>query len=63
MTINHDVSQTGICATPCPHGLSLNQRPVMVGSMLCTLCRYNFGCDKNGKLRCTGNRMREEAGT
>lgn len=61
MTTTHAVSPAGICSTPCPHGLCLNGRAVCVESMLCGLCRYNFGHDDSGRLRCTGHRMREEA--
>ena len=57
MEINVDISDAGICATPCPYGL-----PVMAGSMSCGLCRYHFGEDESGRVRCAGHRLRDEEG-
>jgi hypothetical protein len=50
MIINYEITDAGVCGTPCPHGRKSDvdwRKIIKVGSHACHMCRY---CEKfNGE--------------
>lgn len=55
MLIKFEMSDAGVCFTPCPHGAQSHYgSTIMVNSAECGKCGHNYGLTNLGEIRCKG---------